>query len=53
MKNKITNILCVISAIFFLWIFASFIDISAHNNTENPVYNDYNFFIILGGNENG
>ena len=45
--NTIANILYVLSVIFMLWLGASWVDIVADNCDPNPVYSEYNAFIIL------
>lgn len=40
-------ILYIITAFLVLWLAFSFIEVNAKNTTENPVYSDYNAFIIL------
>lgn len=33
-------------AVFLLWVAISYANIVAHNNTENPTYHDWNFFVV-------
>ena len=47
MKKLFTNALCVLSALFLLWIAVSFIEVNAKNTKPNPDYWDYNFFIVM------
>ena len=47
-KNCFVALLYVISLIFGLWLFASWIDVNAHNNYFTSDYQDFadwNFFV--------
>ncbi len=45
--EKAGNVLCVFCALLMVWMLISFIEVNAKNLSENPVYNDYNFFVLL------
>ena len=46
MKKFLTRTLCVINAVFLLWMFASWVDIVWDNTSENPVHSEYNMFVM-------
>lgn len=46
MKKVIENTIIVISFLFFLWIFASWANVLAHNMTDQK-FAPNNFFVII------
>ena len=47
-KNCCTTLLCIVSVTFGLWLFASWVDVNAHNDYFANDYQDFanwNFFI--------
>ena len=47
-KNCFTALLCIVSVTFGLWLFASWVDVNAHNDYFANDYQDFanwNFFI--------
>jgi hypothetical protein len=45
--KKITNILTVLSVIFFIWLALSWIDVIADNGMPNPQHSKYNLIGIM------
>lgn len=45
--NKAGSIWTVFCVLLLLWMIFSFAEINAKNLTENPTYNDYNFFVLI------
>ena len=51
-KNCFTALLCIVSVTFGLWLFASWVDVNAHNDYFANDYQDFanwNFFIHFAG----
>lgn len=46
-KRKAGNIVTVFSVLILIWMLLSFMEVNAKNLTENPAYNDYNFFVLI------
>jgi hypothetical protein len=50
MKNAAENIvngLCILTALFLLWVALSWVDIIADNLKENPEHSNINAFVLL------
>lgn len=45
--NLLTNVICAFLWLLWLWLIASWLEISAHNTDPNYVYNQYNFFVWI------
>lgn len=45
--NKAGSIWTVFCVLLLLWMAFSFMEVNAKNLTENPTYNDYNFFVLI------
>lgn len=45
--KKAGDIFAVFCVLLLLWMAFSFAEVNTKNLTENPTYNDYNFFVIL------
>ena len=46
-KKIVENVMFIICVALALWFIISFVEIDMKNLTENPVYNDWNFFEIF------
>lgn len=46
-KKFITNMLCIISVIIFIWMVASFLEIISKNTEPNPTYSEANLIVQL------
>ena len=46
-KKIVENVMFVICVALALWFIISFIEVDMKNLTENPVYNDWNFFEVF------
>lgn len=47
MKKKLYTLLYVIMILLLVWIFASFVNVNAHNKFGDYQYWDWNFFIVV------
>ena len=45
--KALNGILVLVCVLIFIWIVLSFAEINMQNLTENPVYNNYNFFVVI------
>ena len=45
-KNVMANVVIILCVALTLWFIVSFIEVNM-NNSENPVYNSWNFFVVL------
>ena len=46
-KKIVENVMFVICIVLALWFIISFVEVDMKNLTENPVYNDWNFFEVF------
>ena len=46
-KKIVGNVMFVICVALALWFVISFVEVDMKNLTENPVYNDWNFFEVF------
>ena len=46
-KKIVENVMFVICVALALWFIISFVEVDMKNLTENPVYNDWNFFEVF------
>lgn len=47
MKKSIKVIAWTLVFLFNIWVFASFCDVVADNNSKNPIHGKYNFFVLM------
>ena len=45
-KKIISGTFYTVGALFLLWVFVSWVDIVADNNTADPIHSKYNLFVI-------
>ena len=46
-KKIVENVMFIICVALALWFIISFVEVDMKNLTENPVYNDWNFFEVF------
>lgn len=46
MKNILLYVFNAITIILILWVFVSWLDINAHNMTDQ-MFHDWNFFVLM------
>ena len=46
-KKIVENVMFVICVALALWFVISFVEVDMKNLTENPVYNNWNFFEVF------
>ena len=46
-KKIVENVMFVICVTLALWFIISFVEVDMKNLTENPVYNNWNFFEVF------
>ena len=47
MKDKILNTICILSAVFLLWVCLSWVDIITDNMKPEPQHSNINFFVAF------
>lgn len=45
-ENIMANVVIILCVAFTLWFIVSFIEVNM-NNSENPVYNSWNLFVVF------
>ena len=45
-KNVVADVVIILCVAFTLWFIVSFIEVNM-NNSENPVYNNWNLFVVF------